>query len=354
MSNQNEVRVCVEALWGLPSCKVAGREVMRQARVLRKDAGKQRCLFVLALLVIVVCRLLRRRKRRSYMNESHLEILGWRFRCFETYLTSLNPGSFHVYTRFYPHEFESLYQRIAHRLDHSRNHIAPITGRQRLATLCRFLGHGSSFTYMSQELCLGACTVMKVVYEVAEVVVQKFFREVFLLPTRSTWAESAEDFANMWKYPRGVAALDGKHFECFRPSHSGSPFYNCKGYYSIVLLALSDAQYRILMFDLGSKGKSSDAGIFQNSPMRTYIESHLDDFPPPVRLRNFGVVSYHNLADQGFGQKVHIQRPFNIVQASCNTGIAHFNKCFSRQVWSTHSLNERGLDIPIVSAQGGL
>ncbi|KAL6723549.1 hypothetical protein Aduo_018539 [Ancylostoma duodenale] len=224
---------------GLREVECPGFEIMRYARILRKDAAKQHRRFLLALLVVMINGGLRRRRRRTYMDECHLDLIGWRFRCFETYLTSLNPDSFHVYTRFYPDEFENLYNKIAHRLVHTRNHITPISGRQRLTTLCRFLGHGSSFTYMSQELCLGASTVMNIVYEVAESIAKEFFLEVFPLPFRSTWADSASDFANMWNYPRGVAALDGKHFECFRPSHSGSTFFDYKGYYSIVLLALS-------------------------------------------------------------------------------------------------------------------
>ncbi|EYC35092.1 hypothetical protein Y032_1153g3705 [Ancylostoma ceylanicum] len=83
------------------------------------------------------------------------------------------------------------------------------------------------------------------------------------------------------------------------------------------------------MFDLGAKGKSSDAGIYQESPMRTFIENHLTDFPSPASLEGFGVVSYHILADQGFAQAVHMQRPFNRLQAESDSGIAHFNKCFS-------------------------
>ncbi|RCN32423.1 transposase, IS4 family [Ancylostoma caninum] len=227
----------------------------------------------------------------------------------------------------YPAEFEGLYRRIAHKLEHRRTHVSPITGRQRLAILCRFLGHGSSFSYMALELSAGTSTVMETVYEVCKAIIDEYFYETFPLPTGSTWAQSAREFQALWGYPRAVAALDGKHFECFRPRKSGSSFYNYKGYYSVVLLALCDAQYRILMFDLG---KSSDAGIYMQSPMRSFIEDHLSDFPPAASLDGFGAVSYHILVDQGFAQAVHMQRPFNRLQAESDSGVAHFNKCFSR------------------------
>ncbi|KAL6735119.1 hypothetical protein Aduo_005593 [Ancylostoma duodenale] len=64
--------------------------------------------------------------------------------------------------------------------------------------------------------------------------------------------------------------------------------------------------------------------------MRSFIENHLSDFPPATSLDGFGAVSYHILADQGFAQATHMQRPFNKMQAESDSGFTHFNKCFSR------------------------
>ena len=55
-----------------------------------------------------------------------------------------------------------------------------------------------------------------------------------------------------------LAALDGKHVAMMKPKKSRSEFYNYKGYFCQVLLALVDAEYRFLWVDLGSSGSSSD------------------------------------------------------------------------------------------------
>lgn len=60
---------------------------------------------------------------------------------------------------------------------------------------------------------------------------------------------------------------------------SGSMYYNYKGFNSIVLLALVDADYRCIMYDLGAAGRSSDAGVFVRSAMKAFLEAHVDDLP---------------------------------------------------------------------------
>lgn len=49
------------------------------------------------------------------------------------------------------------------------------------------------------------------------------------------------------------------------PTQSGSMFFNYKLFYSIVLQAVSDANYRFVCIDVGAFGKQSDGGVFDAS-----------------------------------------------------------------------------------------
>ena len=56
-------------------------------------------------------------------------------------------------------------------------------------------------------------------------------------------------------------SLDGKHIACKAPPRSWSQYCNYKGFYSIVLMALVDDEYKFIWADFGATGAASDAHI---------------------------------------------------------------------------------------------
>ena len=72
--------------------------------------------------------------------------------------------------------------------------------------------------------------------------------------------------------PSTLGILDGKHIAIKKQKKSGSDYYNYKGFFSLVLIALADAEYRLLWIDCGSSGSSSDAQIFNRGDLREKIE----------------------------------------------------------------------------------
>jgi hypothetical protein len=56
-------------------------------------------------------------------------------------------------------------------------------------------------------------------------------------------------------------AIWNKHFETQTPHNSGSLFFNYRKTFSVVLLALVDANYKLTIIPVGGYGISSDGGL---------------------------------------------------------------------------------------------
>ena len=88
------------------------------------------------------------------------------------------------------------------------------------------------------------------------------------------------------KLPHTCGALDGKHVNYKCPPSSGSLYYNYKGFYFVVLVALVDADYKFIWADIGGMGSASDAQIYNASELKECVEDGSLGFPDPEPLPN--------------------------------------------------------------------
>ena len=108
----------------------------------------------------------------------------------------------------------------------------------------------------------------------------------------------AKEFYSQWNLPNCIGAMDGKYVMMKLPANSGSYYFNYKHSFSIVLMAVVDANYKFLFVDIGCNGRISDGGVFKNCATSTALEEKTLNIPPPKPLpgRDVLVPSIHSEA----------------------------------------------------------
>ena len=85
------------------------------------------------------------------------------------------------------------------------------------------------------------------------------------------------------------------------PANSGSNFYDYKGTFSIILLAVYDAQYCFTLLDIGDTGRQNDGGVMANSPFDCLQETGRagrNGKPAHAHLYLNGRLMYHSLSNE--------------------------------------------------------
>ena len=108
----------------------------------------------------------------------------------------------------------------------------------------RYLATGGAIKTVAESYRIAPNTATGVVYEVCEALYNRLAPLHLRSPTVEDWRSAAADFAQRWQLPNCIGAVDGKHVALEKPAGSGSLYFNYKGFFSVVLLAVSDARYR--------------------------------------------------------------------------------------------------------------
>lgn len=96
------------------------------------------------------------------------------------------------------------------------------------------------------------------------------------------------------------------------PPLSGSQYFNYKKTFSIVLLALVDADYRFRVIQVGDFGRASDGGVYAGSELGKEMENGILEVPCDVCLPDaaeLGEVLFVMVGDAAFPLKKYLMRP---------------------------------------------
>lgn len=177
-------------------------------------------------------------------------------------------------------------------------------------------------------------TISTIIPEVCDAIYNCLKAEYLNTPHADTeWKKIAKTFHEKWNFPMCLGAMDGKHVEIVPPPGSGSMYYNYKQDFSVVLLALVDAQLKFRYVDVGTNGRISDGGVWAKSELKKAMDRNDLNIPTPENLPGTNIlVPYVLLADDAFPLGEYIMKPFAGRSLQKNQRIFNYRLSRARRV----------------------
>ena len=120
----------------------------------------------------------------------------------------------------------------------------------RLAITLRYIVSGENQQSLSYSFHVGRQSLSRIVSEISEVIYEALKVPYLKSPSSpGNWKIISKKFEEVWNFPHVIGAMDGKHIRIECPKLSGTLYHNYKDSFSMVLLAVCDADYCFTLFD---------------------------------------------------------------------------------------------------------
>lgn len=172
---------------------------------------------------------------------------------------------------------------------------------------------GSSFQDLALQFYRGKSTIAEVVRSTCDAIWTHLQPLYMPVPDEGTWKEISKRYFDLWNLPNCIGAIDGKHIrvKCFK--NTGSRNINYKGFFSIVLMAVADANGMFTLIDVGDLGRNSDGAVFRHSSIGQLLKQGKLNVPNPTCFPggvNHGALPYYLVGDEAFPLLPYLMRPF--------------------------------------------
>lgn len=177
----------------------------------------------------------------------------------------------------------------------------------------RYLATGSSFVDLGLQFYRGKSTVGRIIRSTCEAI-WEILQPIYMpLPDEGVWQEKAQRYFELWNLPNCIGSIDGKHIriKCFK--NTGSRNINYKGFFSVVLMAIADADSLFTLIDVGDIGRNSDGSVFCHSAIGKRLKAGSLNVPKPTSLpgnTDKNPFPYYCVGDEAFPLLPNLLRPF--------------------------------------------
>jgi hypothetical protein len=163
--------------------------------------------------------------------------------------------------------FQHLCEQLGPRLHReTTNFRKPIPVETRIAASLYRLGHTCSASIISDMFGIGTSTVSPLLWEFVSAVLEEL-KSIYVRPpsTEEHLQKLADDFQKIRGILGVIGAIDGSHIPVSKPKEWAPDYYNRKGFYSVLLQGVVDAQSKFWDYDIGWAGSLHDYNLFKRT-----------------------------------------------------------------------------------------
>lgn len=171
---------------------------------------------------------------------------------------------------------------------------------------------GETQESLSMQFRIGQSTISGIIKETCKAIYSVLKDTYLRFPSsEEEWRHVATEFGVRWNYHNCIGAMDGKHIHIEPPIKSGSLYHNYKSAFSIVLLAIVDANLRFIYVDLGTNGRIGDKGVWNKCSLKSTLDKNTVKIPPPTPLPGtHEEFPYVIVGDEGFTLTTKVLIPY--------------------------------------------
>ncbi|XP_069608213.1 uncharacterized protein [Ranitomeya imitator] len=222
-----------------------------------------------------------------------------------------NPHDFKNYLRMSEDSFNFLLEAVEPYIRRQNTRMrAAVPVDERLAVTLRFLATGRSMQDLHYCAAISRTLLSVIIPETCKAIISALHQNYMPFPeTPDDWKEISRGFHEQWQFPNCGGALDGKHVRITQPPHSGSFYYNYKGYFSVIVMALVNANYEFVSVSVGINGRLSDGGVLELTDFGDRLKENKLALPPnsdTTENMNFVFVG-----DEAFPLHPNLLKPFS-------------------------------------------
>ncbi|XP_037951571.1 uncharacterized protein LOC119682257 [Teleopsis dalmanni] len=138
-------------------------------------------------------------------------------------------------------------------------------------------------------------------------------------------------------FPQCFGAIGGCHIEIKPTKKDALDYFNYKGWYSMVLLALVDCRHQFMYINVGAPGRCNDSSVFEKSSLKKFLESPLlKNKSEYISGKRVPVVC---VADSAFRFSTSIMKPYPV-----STTNEQYKNKFNYQLLRARRVVEKAFD----------